>query len=188
MFTTTQEFSALGQSQFDKAVRFSSIVLAGAERLAALQLDLSRKLLADNAQAIKALSEAKDPKAFAEVQSSLAQPSIDQAFSVARNVYDAALATQNELAAFVEEQIAEGNQTLLSNLDRLSKNAPAGSDAAVTALKSLVNTSNAAFESVSKTAKKVSVEIAEASVEAATNSAKAASAAVARGKKATSAA
>ena len=122
------------------------------------------------------------------MQSNLAQPSIDQAFSVARNVYDAALATQNELAAFVEEQIAEGNQTLLSNLDRLSKNAPAGSDAAVSALKSLVNTSNAAFESVSKTAKKVSAEIAEASVEAATNSAKAASAAVARGKKATSAA
>ena len=59
MFTTTQEFSALGQSQFDKAVRFSSIVLAGAERLAALQLELSRKLLADNAQAIKALSEAR---------------------------------------------------------------------------------------------------------------------------------
>ena len=45
----------------------------------------------------------------------------------------------------------------------------------MSALKSLVNTSNAAFESVSKTAKKVSAEIAEASVEAATNSAKAAS-------------
>ena len=34
----------------------------------------------------------------------------------------------------------------------------------MSALKSLVNTSNAAFESVSKTAKKVSAEIAEASV------------------------
>ncbi|XLM23085.1 phasin family protein, partial [Chromobacterium piscinae] len=47
MFTTTQELSALGQSQFDKAVRLSSIVLAGAERFASLQLDLSRKLLND---------------------------------------------------------------------------------------------------------------------------------------------
>lgn len=45
------------------------------------------------------LERSHDPKAFAEVQSNLAQPSIDQAFSVARNVYDAALATQNELAA-----------------------------------------------------------------------------------------
>ncbi|OWY38687.1 phasin [Xenophilus sp. AP218F] len=182
MFTTPQEFSALGQSQFDKAVRLSSIVLSGAERIASLQLDLSRKLLADNAQAFKALTEVKDVKALGELQSNLTQPTLDQAFSVARNVYDAALATQNELSAFVEEQIAENNKTLLTNLDRLSKNAPAGSDVAVSALKTLLNTSNAAFESVSKTAKKVSAEIAEAGVEAATNSAKAASAAVARKK------
>ena len=120
MFTTTQEFSALGQSQFDKAVRFSSIALAGAERLAALQLELSRAA-GRQCPGHQGLERSQGPEGFAEVQSNLAQPSIDQAFSVARNVYDAALATQNELAAFVEEQIAEGNQTLLSNLDRLSR-------------------------------------------------------------------
>ncbi|XLM19993.1 phasin family protein, partial [Chromobacterium piscinae] len=79
---------------------------------------------------------------------------------------------------FVEEQIAENNKALQTSLERLSKNAPAGSDIAVSALKTLLNTSTAAFESVSKTAKKVSAEIAEAGVEAAANSAKAASAAV----------
>ncbi|MEO2218581.1 phasin family protein [Chromobacterium vaccinii] len=189
MFTTTQELSALGQSQFDKAVRLSSIVLAGAERFASLQLDLSRKLLNDNAETFKALSGVKDAKTLGELQTSLAQPALDQAFSAARNVYDAALTTQNELSSFVEEQIAENSKALQSGLDRLSKNAPAGSDVAVAALKTLLNTSTAAFESVSKTAKKVSAEIAEAGVEAATNSAKAASAAVSRSKKtATSAA
>lgn len=73
MFTTTQELSALGQSQFDKAVRLSSIVLAGAERFASLQLDLSRKLLNDNAETFKALSEVKDAKTLGELQSNLAQ-------------------------------------------------------------------------------------------------------------------
>ncbi|WP_047248707.1 phasin family protein [Chromobacterium subtsugae] len=188
MFTTTQELSALGQSQFDKAVRLSSIVLAGAERFASLQLDLSRKLLSDNAEAFKALSEVKDAKSLGDLQSGLAQPALDQAFSAARNVYDAALVTQNELSSFVEEQIAENSKALQTSLDRLSKSAPAGSDIAVAALKTLLNTSTAAFESVSKTAKKVSAEIAEAGVEAATNSAKAASAAVSRKKTTTSAA
>lgn len=183
MSFNTQEISAIGQAQFDKAVRLSSIVLTGAERLATLQLDLTRKLLADQAQTFKALSEIKDPKGLIEFQTSLAQPSIDQAFSVARNVYDAAVATQNELSAFIEEQVAENNKTLISSLDRLAKNAPAGSDIAVSALKTLVNQSSAAFDSVSKTAKKVGAEIAEASVQAATNSAKAASAAVARSTK-----
>ncbi|BEV73644.1 MULTISPECIES: phasin family protein [unclassified Paludibacterium] len=183
MSFNTQEFSAIGQAQFDKAVRLSSIVLTGAERLATLQLDLTRKLLADQAQTFKALAEVKDPKGLVELQSSLAQPTIDQAFAVARNVYDAAVATQNELSAFLEEQVAENNKTLISSLDRLAKNAPAGSDIAVSALKTLVNQSSAAFDSVSKTAKKVGAEIAEASVQAATNSAKAASAAVARNTK-----
>jgi len=182
MFTNTQEFSALGQAQFDKAVRLSSIVLAGAERFANLQLELTRKLLDNNVKHFKALVEVKDPKAFAELQSSLAQPSLDQAFGVARTVYDAAVTTQGELTSFVEEQLAEQNKLLLSNLDRLSKNAPAGSDVAVSALKTFVNTSNAAFESVSKTAKKVSAEIAEASVEAASTQAKATAAAVSRKK------
>lgn len=182
MSTNIQELSAIGQAQFDKAVRLSSIVLAGAERFASLQLDLSRKLLADGAQNFKTLSEVKDPKGFVDVQAGLAQPSLDQAFSVARNAYDVAVATQNELTAFVEEQVAEANKTLLSTLDRLAKNAPAGSDIVVSAFKTFLNSSNAAFESVSKTAKKVGTEIAEASVEAATNSAKAATAAVARKK------
>jgi phasin family protein len=183
MSFNTQDFTTLGQAQFDKAVRLSSIVLTSAERLATLQLDLARKLLADQAQAFKSLSEVKDPKALVELQSTLAQPTLDQAFSVARNVYDAAVATQNELSAFIEEQVAENNKTLISTLDRLAKNAPAGSDIAVSAFKNLVNQSNAAFESVSKTAKKVGAEIAEAGVQAATNSAKAASAAVSRSKK-----
>jgi phasin family protein len=182
MSFNTQEFSALGQAQFDKAVRLSSIVLSSAERLATLQLDLTRKLLADQAQAFKSLADIKDPKALVEFQSSLAQPGLDQAFSAARNVYDAAVETQNELSAFLEEQVAENNKTLITTLDRFAKNAPAGSDVAVTALKTLVNQSNAAFESVSKTAKKVGAEMAEAGVQAATNSAKAASAAVARKK------
>ncbi|WP_293761447.1 phasin family protein [uncultured Aquitalea sp.] len=186
MFTSTQEFTALGQAQFDKAVRLSSIVLAGAERFANLQLELTRKLLDNNAKSFKALADVKDPKAFAELQTSLTQPSLDQAFGVARDIYDAAVATQTELTSFVEEQLAEGNKQLLAGLDRLSKNAPAGSDVAVSALKTFVNTSNAAFESVSKTAKKVSAEIAEASVEAASSQAKASVAAVSRKKPAAS--
>jgi phasin family protein len=131
MSLINQEFSALGQAQFDKAVRLSSIVLASAERLTTLQLDLTRKLLAEQAQTFKSLTEIKDPKALVEFQTSLAQPTIDQAFSVARNVYDAAVETQSELTAFIEDQVAENNKTLVSTLDRLSKNAPAGSDIAV---------------------------------------------------------
>ncbi|SMF20590.1 phasin family protein [Pseudogulbenkiania subflava] len=180
MFTTTQELTALGQAQFDKAVRLSSLLLGSAERFAALQFDLSRKVLAENAQLFKTLVDIKDPKALVELPAGLAQPALDKAFVAARSVYDAAVTTQGELTAFVEEQVAESNKAVLSTIDKLAKNAPAGSDVAVSALKNFVTSSNAAFESVSQTAKKVGTELAEAGVQAATKSAKVASAAVAK--------
>ncbi|MGL6071886.1 phasin family protein [Craterilacuibacter sp.] len=182
MFTSAQDFAAFNQTNLDKVVRLSSIVLSGAERMASLQLELSRKLLADNAQAVKSLSELKDPKALAEFQSSQAQPAIDQSLSVARNLYDAAVQTQNELTAFFEDQVAESNQVVLVSLDKLTKNAPAGTDVAVNALKTMISTSSAAFDNVSKTAKKMGSDFAEASVEAAASTAKATSAAAERKK------
>ncbi|MCW3481170.1 phasin family protein [Neisseriaceae bacterium JH1-16] len=185
MSIQSQDFVALGQAQFDKAVRLSSLFISSAERVANLQLELSRKVLADNAQTLKALTEVKDAKSLSDLQASKVQPSIDQAFTTARQVYDVAVATQNEITALFEEQIADLNKSVLTTLDQLAKNAPAGSDVAVNALKNFVTTTNAAFESVTETARKVGSELAEAGVEAASNSVKAAGAAAARTKKAT---
>ena len=111
------------------------------------------------------------------------RPSLDKALTTAREVYDATLVTQTELTSFVEEQVAETNKQVLDVLDRFAKNAPAGSEPAVQALKNLVTSSSTAFENASKTAKKVGSEFAEASVEAAETSAKAATAAVSRARK-----
>jgi len=180
MFNNNEQLKTLSQAQFDKAVRLSNIVLASAERFANLHLELSKKLLADQAATTKALVELKDPKAVLEYQASLAQPGIDQAFSVARSVYDAALQTQTDIQSFVEEQVLEFNKQLCANLDKVSKNAPAGSEVAINAVKNMLTSATAAYDNVTRTAKKVGTELAEAGVEAAANSAKAASAAVAR--------
>lgn len=171
MFNNNEQLKSLSQAQFDKAVRLSNIVLASAERFANLHLELSKKLLADQAATTKAL---------VELQASLAQPGIDQAFSVARSVYDAALQTQTDIQSFVEEQVLEFNKQLCANLDKVSKNAPAGSEVAINAVKNMLTSATAAYDNVTRTAKKVGTELAEAGVEAAANSAKAASAAVAR--------
>ncbi|MFC3626769.1 phasin family protein [Vogesella amnigena] len=184
MFTNVQELSAFGQAQFDKAVRLSSIMLASAERLTSLQLEITRKVLAENAETVKQLTGIKDPKSLAEFQAGLVQPNLDKTLATAREVYDATVATQTELTSFVEEQVAETNKQVLEALDRLAKHAPAGSESAVQVLKNLVNSGNAAFETASKTAKKVGSDFAEASVEAAKTSANAATAAVSRARKA----
>ena len=90
------------------------------------------------------------------------------------------------------EQFADLNKAGYDNaiklaalsLEKATKNAPAGSDVAVTALKSTVAATTAAFDQFSKATKQV-VDFADASVRAATaNAANAAKAAAANNAKA----
>jgi len=57
------------------------------------------------------------------------------------------------LAKFLEGQAVEFNKNLVGLLDKVSKNAPAGSDVAVAAVKSALAAANTAYESFNKVAK-----------------------------------
>jgi phasin family protein len=172
--TATQDFAALGQSQLEKSIRFSNIALAGVERLVALQLDVARDLLSDNTTTAKAFTEVKDIQGFVALQQQLAQPVVDKALSVAKSIYEATSNTQAELGQFVEEQVVEFNKGLVATLDKAVKQAPAGSEIVVSAMKTAVATAASAYDTVAKTAKKVTTDFAEAGVAAAETSAKAA--------------
>lgn len=173
MFATT-DFAAFGQTQVEKSIRLSNIALAGVERLVALQLDVARDLIADNTVAVKAFSEVKDFQGFIAVQQQISQPAVDKALAVAKTVYEATSSAQAELGAFVEEQVIEFNKDLVSSLDKAVKQAPAGSEIIVSAVKTAVATAASAYDTVAKTAKKVTSDFAEAGVAAAETSAKAA--------------
>ena len=65
----------------------------------------------------------------------------------------------------------EWNENFVSLLDKVSKNAPAGSDVAVAAVKSMLAAANSAYDNINKVAKQAT-EIAEANVAAATETVK----------------
>jgi hypothetical protein len=100
-----------------------------------------------------------------------AQPAIEKALAYSRGLYEVVSQTQGELAKFFEAQAAEFNKNLVGLLDKVSKNAPAGSDAAVAAVKSALAATTSAYESFNKVAKQAA-EIAEANFAAATTAAK----------------
>ena len=70
-----------------------------------------------------------------------------------------------------ERRVAEWNENFVSLLDKVSKNAPAGSDVAVAAVKSMLAAANSAYDNFTKVAKQAT-EIAEANVAAATETAR----------------
>jgi 3-oxoacyl-[acyl-carrier-protein] synthase III len=70
-----------------------------------------------------------------------------------------------------ERRVAEWNENLVSLLDKAVKNAPAGSDVAVTAIKQMIAAANSTYDNFNKVAKQAT-EMAEANVSAATETVK----------------
>ncbi len=81
------------------------------------------------------------------------------------------------MSRIVEAQMAENNKKVTQLIDFAAKNAPAGSETAVAALRSAVAAANTAYDTFAKAAKQA-VDFAESNVAAATSATmKAASAA-----------
>jgi phasin family protein len=168
MFATPDQLLAAHKANVDTALTVATTVFGSAERLVALNLNAARNVLDDSIATTKALLAAKDPQEVLSIQGSLAQPALERAVAYARNVYEISTQTNEELAKLVEAQYAEGNKTVVATLDKLSKNAPAGSEVAVAAVKSALAAANSAYDSMSKAARQVA-EVTEANVTAATS-------------------
>jgi hypothetical protein len=97
-------------------------------------------------------------------------PSALEKPAFSKNVYEVATGP-TAAVELAESRIADWNQNFVSVLDKASKNAPAGSDVAVAAVKSMLAAANSAYDSMNKVAKRH--EIAEANVAAATETGRA---------------
>ena len=169
-----EKLAELNEAGLNKAIRVSNIALAGIERLVALQIEVTKAVISESTENAKALAQVKDVQGLVSLQSNLAQPAMDKAMNVAKSFYEAASATQTELAKLVEEEMNATSKNTAGILENLQKYAPAGSDTALNAIKSAIAAASSAYDTVTKTAQKVASELAEAGVSAATTSAKAA--------------
>jgi len=181
--TTPEQVAASSKANIESLLTLANTAFASAERLAALNLNTARNLLEDTVSSAKALMGAKDVQELMNIQASLAQPTVEKAVAYSRSIYEIASQTQDELTKVFEAQFAEANKTMTNALDKAVKNAPAGSDVAVAAVKSAIAAANSAYDSMTKAAKQVA-EIAEANVAAATSATVKAVAAAPKAKKA----
>ena len=168
MYTTPEKLASANKANVETLLTLANTAFASAERLAALNLNTARTLVEESVSNAKSLLGAKDAQDLVGLQSSLGQPAVEKIVAYSRSVYEIATQTQEEISKVFEGQFAELNKNVASALDIAAKNAPAGSDVAVAAVKSAIAAANSAFDSMSKAAKQVT-EIAEANVAAATN-------------------
>ncbi len=168
MFNVPEQVVAANKGNLETAVGITSAALQAAERLFDLQLSAAKTSLAENTTNAKALFAAKDAQEVIALQSSIAEPVLEKILGYSRSLYEVTSQTQVEITKLFEERIAEFNKAVVAALDKVVKNAPAGSDVAVAAVKSAMAAANSAYGTFSKSAKQFS-ELTEASVAVATS-------------------
>lgn len=172
MFAIPEQFSSATKANLEaQFALFSSLTnkaFESVEKIVELNLTAAKATLEESSASAKQLLSAKDPQEFFALTAAQAQPSTEKALAYSRNLAAITTGVQAEFTKAAETQIAETNRKVISLVDEVSKNAPAGSENAVAFLKSAIGNANAGYEQFSKTSKQA-VESIESNVTAAVN-------------------
>lgn len=157
MTTTPEQFIAATkaslEAQFASLTSLNKKAFEGLEQLVALNVNAAKATFEESSAAAKELISAKDPQEFLSLTTAQAKPSAEKALAYGRHLASITSATQAEFTKAVEAHIAETNAKVITLIDEVTKNAPAGSEQAVTALKTVVGNINAGYEQLTKTTK-----------------------------------
>ncbi len=170
MFAIPEQFSNATKANFESQFAIFSSLTAkafeGVEKLIELNMTAAKASLEESSITTRQLLAAKDPQEFFSLTAAQAQPTAEKALSYGRQVAAIAAGTQAEFTKAAELQIAETNRKVVTLVDEVTKNAPAGSENVVAIIKSTLGNANAGYEQISKSAKQA-VEAMETNVNAA---------------------
>jgi phasin family protein len=167
MYNATEQFADFGKVNYANAVKLASIGIENAEKLAKLNISAAKAALAHGVENAQAVASVKDVQEFVALRAKLTEAGVQVATGYSKTLYELASEAQAEYSAFAEEAWASYTKGVAAFVDKASKSAPAGSDAAVNAFKSTFAASTAAFDQFQKATKQV-VSLADANIRAAT--------------------
>src|SRR5437867_4059700 len=158
---TAEQILAAHKANVETLFGLTNKAFEGVEKLVELNVQATKAALAETANHTQAVLAVKDAQELLALQASLVQPLAEKTAAYSRHLYDIASAAGADLGKTFEEQAAEAQKKFSGLVDNAAKNAPAGSETAVAALKSAVAAASNAFESVQKVVKQAG-DIAEA--------------------------
>lgn len=170
MSFTPEQFIATNQANVEAIKGLTIKAFAGFEKLAELNLAAATALSAETFSHVQALLGAKDAKQLLELQAGLVKPMTEKSAAYSRHVYTIATESNAEITQAVEAKVAEAQKALGAVVENVAKNAPAGSESVVTALKNALTTGQNAMETA-KNSTKNAIEMAETNFKAAANQA-----------------
>jgi phasin family protein len=165
-YIATEQFTEFNKANVAQATKLAALAMANAEKLMQLNLSAARTALAQGVEGASAAASVKDVQELLALRTKYAEDGVQSALGYSRSLYEVAAEAQAQISQFAEESWAAYTKGVAAWVDKASKSAPAGSDAAVNAFKSTFAASTAAFDQFQKATKQV-VNLADASVRAA---------------------
>ena len=171
MYVTPEQIQATTKANVDAILSLATSQFAAIEKFASLNANAVKAAFEDSIANARALAGAKDVQELVNLQSTFAQPAIEKAIAYSKSMYEVSTQTNTEFTKATERRVSEWNENFVTLLDKAAKNAPAGSDVAVSAVKQMLAAANSAYDNFNKVAKQAT-EIAEANVAAASETVK----------------
>jgi phasin family protein len=167
MYNPTEQFADIGKTNYANAIKLAALSLENAEKIVKLNMNTAKLALAQGVENAQAVASVKDVQELMALRSKLTESGVQTATGYSKTLYELATEAQAEYTAFAEEAWSAYQKGVAAFVENASKNAPAGSDAAVNAFKSTFAASTAAFDQFQKAAKQA-VTMADANIRAAT--------------------
>ena len=168
-FFNSEKLQDAQKANLDLLQQISGKIFASVEQLSQLQFKTLQASTEEQFDGFRKLLAVRDPQGFAELQASFTQPNV-QAERLAefnRQVQALIVGTQSEIAKLTTRQVEAGAKQVQDFVEVISKNAPAGSEPVVAALKSSLANAGTVFESAQKAVKQAA-DVAQSGFDAAT--------------------
>lgn len=153
MALTPEQMIAAHKANMETLFGLTNKAFEGMEKLVELNVTASRAALNEAETHARSMTSVKDVQELMAVQASMYQPLAEKAASYSRHLYEIASGTQSEIGSAMQGKAAEAQKNFSTMVESASKNAPAGSEAAMAVMKNAVSAANNAFESVQKAVK-----------------------------------
>lgn len=147
---------------------FAETTVDSVSKLADLNINACKASLEESKTVTTQLLAVKEPQEALQLLTAMQQPTLTKITAYNRHLTNIASGAQTALSTAIQEQVKEASRQFTQVVDSAAKNAPAGSENIVAAMKTAIANASAGYDQLDKAARQAT-EVVQANVAASTD-------------------
>lgn len=143
MLFNAEQLAAANKAPLDFALAYYGACLNAAERVVALNVEMTRSVMQDSMTGARAMADARDAGKAAQIQAAVVKALADKLAAYGQSVGEIAAHTQQEMAQVVKILADNQQRSMAQFLEMLVKAAPTNPGSTAAAIREFIAASNA---------------------------------------------